>query len=153
MLVVFPKLRSDGYVLPSMRRTAAVGNAIDLKQRPDFEGYEKDYYDVAPGRDGRVQVHFSRAEVWENGKSHRRPEPSLTLFQRMTSARSVRLVYLVRESNADHDMAVVASADPQLLDRVTESVIQRATCEAPQSTSCIWVPKGVAVRQEISNRK
>ena len=136
-----------------MQETAAVGNTIELKQGSDFEGYEKDFYGIAPGRDGGVQVHFSYAEVWENGKSQKRPEPSLALFQGMSSARYVRLVYLVRESNADHDMAIVASADPQTLDRVTQGVIQRATCEALQSTSCIWVPKGVAVRQETSNRK
>jgi hypothetical protein len=102
---VFPKLRSGGYVLPSMQETAA-GNTINVKPGSEFEGYEKDFYNVAPGNAGGVQVHFSRAEVWENGKSQRQPNPSLPLFERMTSFSYVRLVYLVRESNADHDMAI-----------------------------------------------
>jgi len=45
--VVFPKLRSGGYVLPSMQNETEAGSTIDLHSTADFLGYEKDFYRVS----------------------------------------------------------------------------------------------------------
>ncbi len=114
----------------------------------DFLGYEKDFYTVeSHGGDG-VEVHFVRAEIWEKGKAHRQAEPGLLLFPNRTDPRYIRLVYLVRESAADHDMAIIAALRPEALGGLTQAVILRAECKSDETTTCIWVPKGVAVDPE-----
>lgn len=145
--VVVPMLRSGGYVLPSLQ-TQGAGNTLELKAGDDLLGYEKAYYKITNRAAGGIRIHFSHAEVWEKGKTHKRNKPLLDLFAETTSARHIRLVYLIRESKADHNMAIVASDDVAALDEVTHAVTRLAECKSSQNASCRWVPNGVAVTPE-----
>jgi hypothetical protein len=65
-------------------------------------------------------------------------------------ARYVRLIYLVRVSDADHDMAVVASHNKSALDPLTAQVrANPASCHEGGGTFCAWIPAGIAVTPEM----
>jgi hypothetical protein len=145
--VVVPMLRSGGYLLPSLK-TEAAGNTMNLEAGDDFLGYEQAYYKVTARREGGVRVRFSYADVWEKGKTHRRHKPLLDVFQEAAGARHVRLVFLIRVSQADHDMAIVSADDPAALDELTRAVVRRAECGSSRNVFCRWVPNGVAVTPE-----
>ncbi len=145
--VVVPMLRSGGYVLPSLQAHGA-GNTMELKAGDDLLGYEKAYYKILPRPGGGIRIGFSRVEVWEKGRTHRQSKPLLDLFEEAAGARHVRLVYLIRESRADHNMAIVASDDLAALDELTQAVTRRAECNSSPKASCRWVPNGIAVTPE-----
>ena len=146
--VVFPKLRSGGYVLPSMRQGSVTGNTVEMQADDDFIGYEKDFYKVQSHGEDRVEVRFVRAGIWEKGRGHRRAEPGLLLFPNTSDGRYIRLVYLIRESAVDHDMAIISATRSETLDALTQGVILRAECKSDETATCKWVPKGVAVDPE-----
>jgi hypothetical protein len=142
--VVIPKLRSGGYTLPSVKRAAA--NSSEIKVGDDFLGYERDLYDILRRDDGGIRLRFRHAEVWdENRKMHRKSLPSLPLLEDATKARFVRLVYLIRVSSADHNMAIVSSNDVAALSELTQAVVQKAECNNSERAACRWVPEGIAV--------
>lgn len=131
-----------------MRPQSATAKTLEVQTNRDFLGYEKDFYKVLSRSDGGIEVRFSHAEFWENGKSHRKTQPGLLLFPREENGRYIRLVYLVRASAADHDMAIISAAAHDGLHALTEAVIVRAQCKSDESATCTWVPKGVAVDPE-----
>lgn len=131
--VVVPMLRSGGYILPSLKQEAN-GNTIETGE--DFLGYEQAYYRIMPRRNGGIRIRFSHAEVWEAGKTHTRPKPILQLFGQAASARHVRLVYLVRESKADHNMAILSSNDVSALGELTRALTDHAECRSSQNADC-----------------
>ena len=141
--VVVPLTRSGSYVLPSIRKQKA--NDFEIHAGDDFIGYQKATYKVSARRDGGVQVHFTRATDWQNGKSSTIEKAKLTLFEDLTAFRYFRLLFLTRESQADHNMAIVAAMDPGSLQSLTASVVERAVCGAEVAAICRWVPEGVAV--------
>ena len=96
----------------------------------------------------QVLFQLSHADVWEKGKTHRRNKPLLDVFAAAAGAHYVRLVFLVRVSQADHDMAIVAADDAAALDELTRAVTHRAECRSAQHAFCRWVPNGVAVTPE-----
>jgi hypothetical protein len=99
-------------------------------------------------RDGNgVRVHFRRGELWRDGKMQRMHAPRVMLFEPIESSQ-VRLVFLTRVSQADHDMAILSSGDLRLLNEMTREVTTRAECRNRKDGSCIWVPNGIAVRPE-----
>lgn len=146
--VVFPRLRSGGYVLPSMQQGSVSGNAVAVQAGSDFLGYEKDFYKVELQRGAGIAVQFSHAEIWENDRTSRRSQPGLLLFPNAGNWKYIRLVYLTRESVADHDMAIISAMTPDILDISTQAVIRRAECKSDETAWCAWVPKGVAVDPE-----
>jgi hypothetical protein len=145
--VVFPRLRSGGYVLPSIQQQATVGNTVELRAEPDFLGYEKDFYRIDRLND-RIIVHFTHGEVHDKSKKKTREAPGLMLFQLTEGSRYLRLVYLVRVSEADHDMAIISADNVGTLEQLTQGVIQHAVCEPGDQGTCRWVPRGVAVKWE-----
>lgn len=142
--VVFPLLRSGGYI--AVNKEPSEGS--DVKVSSDFLGYEKDYYRIKASEDQRIKIDFIKTEVWENGKLHSRPRTSLPLFNAIGNSSYVRLVYLVRASQADHNMALVAASDTATLDAITRSVTSSAICESGSGGVCNWIPAGVAVTPE-----
>lgn len=144
--VVIPILRSGGYLVPSVVRSAAKDG--EVKTGDDFLGYERDYYAVRPRRGDGIQLRFSYAEVWEKGKTHKRQSARINLFEEAARFRHLRLVYLTRLSEADHNMAIVASDEPAALDELTRLVTRKAECRSSQQGSCRWVPEGIAVTPE-----
>jgi hypothetical protein len=145
IVVVIPILRSGSYVLPSLKKQAVSSNGR-IEAGSDFLGYEKDFYTVK--RDGNgVRVHFRRGELWRDGKMQRMHAPRVMLFEPIESSQ-IRLVFLTRVSQADHDMAILSSGDLRLLNEMTREVTTRAECRNRKDGSCIWVPNGIAVRPE-----
>jgi len=145
VVVVVPILRSGGYVIPSLRTQTATSDG-GLEAGPDFLGYERDFYTVTRASKG-VRVRFSRGVVWRSGEVQQVQAPRVLLFEHMENTR-VRLVFLTRASEADHDMAIVSSGDLPSLNEITRRVTAQADCGNNRDGTCTWVPKGIAVRPE-----
>lgn len=144
VVVVIPILRSGGYVLPSLRKQSTTGSGR-IEAGPDFLGYEQDFYMVKRAGNG-VRVRFSHGAVWRNGEAQPVHRPRVTLFENTDNSR-VRLVFLMRVSEADHDMAIVSSGDLPSLNEITRRAAQ-AECRSSRDETCAWVPNGIAVRPE-----
>lgn len=147
--VVTPILRSGGYRLQPVDEQAD-GNTITVSTAADFLGYETAYYAVS-ARGRGVRVEFTSAEISQDGKTVLQPHPIVHLFQLPRNARHVRLIYLLRTSQADHDMAVVAAAEMDALDVLTHQVQANPSsgCRSDSRTFCSWIPAGIAVRPEV----
>jgi hypothetical protein len=144
--VVVPRLRSGGYVIKSAPDSA--GSALVVDTHSDLVGYEVDHYAITPRHDGGVRISFLDASFYQDGKPTSQPAPALDLLALMKDARYLRLVYLIRESRADHEMAMVSAATPGSLEELTRQVVERAECRQSPEASCWWVPKGVAIMPE-----
>lgn len=142
-----PMLRSGGYVVPSVRN--ADPKKLEIEASDDFLGYEKDHYVIRARNDGGIRIEFSRAEVWEKGKTSTRQHPKLRLFSQAANVKHVRLVYLIRVSETDHNMAIVASDDLAALEEATRTVTKNADCQNSERVTCTWVPEGIAVIHEM----
>src|SRR4051812_29493077 len=118
--VVIPLLRSGGYVLPWMT-VEGKGFGKTVPADDDFLGYEIAHYRVLARPEGGVRLRFDHADVRQGEKTHKTRTTKLPLFEAVTTERYVRIVFLVRESNSDHDMAVVAANDPVELDKITQA--------------------------------
>jgi hypothetical protein len=140
--VVTPILKSGGYRLKLAGQTVD-GNTIALSAGDDFLGYEVAYYAVK----ARNGVEFVSAETTRDGHTTPQPQPVAHLFELPRGVRHVRLIYLVRISQADHDMAVAAAKDMPALDALTRRVETNPadSCRDGQGTFCAWIPAGIAV--------
>ncbi len=147
--VVTPLLRSGGYRLQSLQQSSS-GNTIALSTQDDFMGYERAYYVVKP-HSGGVRVEFSSAETVEGDQRSPRQRPVEPLFQISRSARHVRLLYLRRVSDVDHEMAVVAAARREELDELTLRVQEdpATSCRRGRRVDCAWIPAGISVQPEM----
>ncbi len=143
--VVTPILKSGGYRLQPAAQQAS-GNTITLSAGSDFLGYEVAYYGVrARG------VRFLSAEVTRAGKTAPQARPVAALFQLPRGMRRVRLIYLLRASQADHDMAVAAARDRDALEAITRRVLADPAdaCKNGDGAACSWIPAGIAVVAEV----
>jgi len=147
--VVTPILKSGGYRLRSIGQTAE-GNTVTLSVSDDFLGYEVAYYAVK----ARNGVEFVSAETTRDGHTTPQPQPVAHLFQLPHGVRHVRLIYLVRVSQADHDMAVAAARDMRALEALTRRVEANPAdaCRDGQGAFCAWIPAGIAVVPQLQNR-
>jgi hypothetical protein len=114
-------------------------------------GYESVYYAIVGRQDGTVRLRFQRAETSKDGVKtalSKAPELPFALPERR---RHVRLIYLVRQSRSDHNMAIVASRSIGALNTLTERLKNDPNlCITDGEVFCSWVPAGVAVRAETS---
>lgn len=151
--VVTPILKSGGYRIKSESVGCESGNgtAITLRAAPDFLGYENAFYSVMPHGNG-VSVRFASAEIYRDGKPEPQNRPIAPLFELPRAATHVRLVYLVRVSDADHDMAVLAAKRTNALDALTRRLrSDPGSCRDERRTFCSWVPDGIAVTPETQS--
>jgi hypothetical protein len=97
-----------------------------------------------------VQLQFRSAEIVKDGKKSRQTAPRLRLFELASSVPYVRLIYLVRASQADHNMALVAAEDSDSLVTATRLLQTNPGdgCKDGPHGSCSWIPAGIAVRPE-----
>jgi len=144
--VVTPILKSGGYRLKPAGQTVS-GNTVTLSVGDDFLGYEVAYYAVK----ARHGVEFVSAEIVKDGRTAPQPHPVAHLFQLPRVVRHVRLIYLVRVSQADHDMAVAAAKDMRALEALTRRVEADpvGACHDGQDAFCAWIPAGIAVAPQI----
>jgi hypothetical protein len=140
--VVTPLLKSGGYRL-KLGAQAADGSTVALSAGNDFLGYEVAYYAVK----ARNGVEFVSAETTRDGQTAPQAEPVAHLFQLPHGVRYVRLIYLVRASQADHDMAVAAAKELRDLEALTRRVEMdpAGACREGQGAFCAWIPAGIAV--------
>jgi hypothetical protein len=149
-----PVLKSGGY-LPAFVGEGQPGGSVRLSTPADLVGYETSYYSVRRREDKGtkeqgVRVELTSVSLTKDGKATRQQQPALRLFDLPKTARFVRLLYLVRVSGADHDMAIVAAATPKALDDLTRAIetSPAENCAAGGVMYCKWVPKGIGVQIE-----
>jgi len=150
--VVTPILESGGY-FPNITEEKEQGNIVRLSTDADLVGYETSYYSVKQRKDQGVKVELASVLLTKNRKTTRRDQPVLQLFNLPDTVRFVRLLYLLRVSGADHDMAIVGADAPGLLDDITTKIQTDPTghCVTSTHSYCGWVPKGVGVRIESAS--
>ena len=146
--VVTPILKSGGYQLRTSSPETS-GASITVSAA-DFIGFETAYYVVSGPEAGDLRIEFLSATSTKGGETAPQPRPLVRLFDLPAGVRFVRLIYLTRISQADHDMAVVASDQKETLDALTSAVqANPGNCDTQGSVSCSWVPGGIAVRPEL----
>jgi hypothetical protein len=124
------------------------GNTIVLSA-PNLAGYKMSHYLVKGRTDGTVRLVFDRAEVSRNGETRGELiEPKLP-FSLPKKRRHLRLLYLVRQSQSDHNMAILAAKHLSELNSFTERLKKDpSVCSVNGDIFCSWVPSGFAVRAE-----
>ena len=150
LCVVTPLLKSGEFRLrtPSAQ---ADDHTLTASAGQDFLGYETAYYSVSAQSGGGVQIEFTSAGVTRNGKTEPQLRSLVPLFRLPPDAKYIRLIYLMRASEADHDMALVAANQTEALDALTRRVQASPSeaCTIAPPTYCSWIPAGVAVRPEM----
>lgn len=146
LIVVVPLLESGGYILPSLQVHGS-GNQRTAEAGRGLIGYQTDTYKIKRKAEG-IQVQFEKGVVWLNGRTYAAHSPRLTLFGKSTR-RYIRLIFLTRVSDVDHDMAVVSADDYQSLGLATAAVLGHATCYNSGGARCAWIPNGVGVRPNV----
>jgi hypothetical protein len=113
---------------------------------PNFEIV---HYAVAGQRRGRVRLQFLSAEVIRDGKTFPEPRPPVLPFALPSKAAHIRLLYLRRLSQADHNMSVVAADRLDILESATKQIRRDPnSCRNDSRVICSWVPPHIAVRPE-----
>jgi hypothetical protein len=126
------------------------GSTITLSAA-DLTGYEIAYYSIRGRRDGAVRLKFTSAEITRDGKTVPELNPPVLAFPLPGGSEHIRLIYLVRASQADHNMAIVASKHLDALNTFTKQLKNDpGICARNDEVSCSWVPAGIAVRQDAA---
>jgi hypothetical protein len=114
-------------------------------------GYEVSHYEVKGQKGGRVRVEFNSAEVTKENKTQPQAQSIAPRFQVARRPNYLRLIYLIRISQADHNMAVVAARKIDALDAITRQIQTNPAggCNIDRRASCEWIPDGIAVRAEV----
>jgi hypothetical protein len=145
--IVVPLLKSGGFRTNLVPQQKA-GNTITLSA-DDLIGYQVSHYAVKGRRTGGVRLEFVSAEATRDGKTNSEPRPPSLPFSLPQHNEHVRLVYLVRVSQADHNMAIVATKRLDALNTFTKRLKENpAICDEEEAIFCSWVPAGIAVRPE-----
>lgn len=148
--VVTPILKSGKFKIQTEQVRAGEETGA-LTVGSDFVGYEIDYYDVLSAQSGNgVVVRFGSAEVMSNGKSSTQSQPRVPLFDFPENFRHVRLLFLTRVSQTDHDQAILGSSSLADLDVLRQKVESSPAenCTVQPEGICAWVPGGIAVQPE-----
>lgn len=147
--VVAPILKSGGYKV-RLEEVKNQNGTTTIKTGKDFEGYETDYYDVRSS-DSLLNIKFHSGEVRRNDGSRQSTlHPLAPLFDSSHERQYVRLLFLRRSSDRDHDQAILAASSARQLELLMNQVQSdpAQNCQSREEMSCIWVPAGVAVRPE-----
>jgi hypothetical protein len=119
------------------------------KARGAPPAFEIAHYRVAGHRRGRVRLQFLSADVSNDGKTVPEPLPPALPFALPPKAAHIRLLYLQRLSQADHNMAVLAADRMEILEAATKRIrADPNSCHSDGKIICSWVPPHVAVRPE-----
>jgi len=149
LTAVTPILKSGAYVLNTPDKPTS-SNGFTLSAGTDFVGYEVAHYEVKGQQGGPVRVEFNSAEVTKGGKTQPQPRSIAPLFPMARRPIYLRLIYLIRISHADHNMAVVTARNIDALDALTRQIQTNPAdgCRVDRRASCVWIPDGIAVRAE-----
>lgn len=150
LLVVVPDL------IPGEKQKAVVsvsGHEMTFMVNA-ISGYTISKYHVEKAAGARVTLRFESASITKAGDTTTQKTPPALPFSLPRNAAHIRLLYLIRSSSADHNMAILAAAKRESLDPFTRALKQNPeTCAARATVFCVWVPLGVAVRSESNANK
>jgi hypothetical protein len=145
--ILVPILTSGRYQIAT--DSVGQGHGAIVLSAANLVGYEVSYYSV-DGRDGgKTRLKFKSAEITKDAKTVPEAKAPPLPFPLPVKVQHIRLIYLVRNSEADHNMAITASKDLAALNAFTVQI--KATpdvCERDGAVFCTWVPAGIAVRPE-----
>ncbi|MFN0103182.1 MAG: hypothetical protein ACKV2U_13965 [Bryobacteraceae bacterium] len=149
--VITPMLKSGGFLLKSAGPQEE-GGTITLRAGDEFQGFETAIY--AAGKHKRSGVAITLAEVTFN-RNGELTHPAKSFAPRLRipgRLGHVRLLFTRKVSEADHNMAVLAAANPPRLAALTQRVqaAPETACRNNRNEYCEWIPAGVAVRAERS---
>lgn len=146
--VVTPLLKSGGYRVRAAQdgpgATGPGGPTVQMRVDSDFLGYELAYYAF----DAKGRVRLLSVEATVQGNKEPRTQPVAKLFGWPADARFLRLVFLTRASEADHDMAVLTARRYEDLDASTAKLTASPEEACRQNRYCSWIPGGIAVSVE-----
>lgn len=146
--IVMPVLKSGGF-RADLAPQKTDGNTISLSTA-NLIGYTISHYSVI-GKGGEVRLRFVSAEETREGKTAPSPTAPQLPFELPRKTEHVRLVYLVRVSQADHNMAILAAKRLDRLSAFTDRLKENpSVCHSDAQIFCSWVPTGIAVRAEPS---
>ncbi len=147
--VVTPVLSSGKFTMQP-QQFHAEGKTVALQTGSDFQGYETDYYTVSTEDGNGIAVRFGSADFTSNGKRVKRSRPLVPLFDLPEDVRYVRLLFLTRVSQTEHDQAIVGSSSLADLDVLRRRVEDNPSenCKPQPEGICSWVPAGIAVQPE-----
>ena len=148
---VIPIFASGGFIAKGL--TQQQGTTITL-EGTGFQGYETALYALRPRADGRgVRPELTSATTTIADQATAVSAPRVPLFQYPAYIQYIRLLYLIRVSEADHDMAILASDDVERLNALTKQVqSDPSSCRDGSRTFCTWVPPGIAVTPDTGAR-
>jgi hypothetical protein len=145
--IVLPVLKPGGATSSAVTQ-AVHGNTISVSA-PNLIGYDTAHYAVKGKKDGPVILKITSAEETIAGKAAEMAVAPTLPFELPQKPEHVRLIYLVRVSQADHNMAIAAAKRMQTLEAFTKRLREDPTaCTISRDVFCSWVPAGVAVRPE-----
>lgn len=145
--ITVPILASGGYQVAT-DAAQEHGNSIMMSAANRF-GYAVSYYSIEGHSKGKVRIRFKSAEITRNGTTVQQTSAPRLPFPLPSAAEYIRLIYLVRKSPADHNMAIAASKNLEALNAFTNLMKSKPeVCKSDAVVSCSWVPAGVAVRPE-----
>jgi hypothetical protein len=145
--ITVPILTSGGYQVAT-NTVHEHGNSI-VMSAANLAGYAVSYYSIEGRSKGKVQVRFRAAEITRNGTTVQQTSAPRLPFLLPSASEYIRLIYLVRKSPADHNMAIAASKNLDALNAFTNRLKRQPdVCKPDAVVSCFWVPAGVAVRPE-----
>lgn len=144
--VVVPLVKNGSYRIVTNCRQESGESVCSA---PDLIGYQVLYYSAFPAGNGRVKLKPVTSGTNIGGQFTKAPVSIQLPFSIPTKSRLVRLVYLIRSSTADHDMALISARDRVALDNFTEQLERRPTaCEQATKVECAWIPRGISFRPE-----
>lgn len=145
--IVVPVLTSGKREAPKL--AASINGKEMLFTKGDLAGYEVSEYTAEKRHGGRVELRFTSAAITKDGKTSQETQPPALPLALPQKPQHIRLLYLIRNSQADHNMAIVAAKKRPALEAFTKRLKSRPDiCGSESEIFCVWVPAGIAVRPE-----
>ena len=121
---------------------------IALRTSEDFQ-FSIERYSVSKRLGGGVRLHYQATERHTKDTTAIAKSAETSFLRQVAGKRYIRLVYLVRLSESDHNMAILGTNRVEDLERLTAEVRrQPSSCTPQRGSICFWVPVGIAVRPE-----
>ena len=147
-LRILVPLLKKGQTHLALGATQSDGNTVTVSAA-NLVGYEISYYSAEGHANGKVRLKFASAETTKDGQTLAEPRPPLLPFSLPEKTQFIRLLFLVRVSESDHNMAIIAARSKTALAAFTTELRQNPhACQNTESVFCVWVPEGIAVRPE-----
>ncbi len=138
--VVTPLMKDGGFLLP---KASLEQRGLTIEGKADgLLGIETTYYKIERKPVGLTIEPQSVEQRRGDAVTHpAMPASDFLLPLQKSPAKFLRILFLTRVSEADHDMAILSADDKPDLDARSKQM----TC----NDKCLWVPRGIAVRPEI----